>query len=200
MRVIYAPPYDSPIEDKFAHHYVKYASGDVDMNPQFEVTTLCGRFIIDFVLSTSDGRRVGIECDGQEFHDESRDEWRDAMILGEGHVDAIYRLRGSDITYYIEDILYLMAVLEPYLFSIRATENLKVLASSEIQELPKSHCKDLYHFKYRNGVDVGGFRVETRRRVVPTGQRRFWQSAYRFAESIGGGTLDDVMGKYRAEP
>jgi hypothetical protein len=177
---------------------VKFASDDVDITPQFEVTTLCGRFIIDFVLTTSDGNRVGIECDGREFHDESRDEWRDAMILGEGHVDAIYRLRGSDITYYMEDILYLMAVLEPRFFSSRATKNLEVLASSEIQELPKSHCEDLYHFKYRNEAGLGFFRVETRRRAVPTGQRRFWQSAYRFAQSIGGGTLDDVMEKYRA--
>lgn len=199
MSATYAPPYDSPIEDTFAYHYVKYASDEVNMNPQLKVTTLCGRFIIDFVLFTSD-QRIGIECDGREFHDESRDEWRDAMILGEGHIDAIYRLRGRDLTYYIEDILYLMAVLEPCLFSSRATENLKVLASSEIQSLPKSHCEEHYHFKYRNEVDVGGVRVEARRRVVPTGQRRFWQSAYRFAESIGGGTLDDVMERYRVEP
>lgn len=200
MSATYAPPYDSPIEDRFAYHYVKYASDEVNMNPQFKVTTLCGRFIIDFVLSTSDGHHIGIECDGREFHDESRDEWRDAMILGEGHIDAIYRLRGRDITYYIEDILYLIALLEPFLFSSRATENLKVLASSEIQSLPKSHYEELHHFKYRNEVEVGGVRVEARRRVVPTGQRRFWQSAYRFAESIGGGTLDDVMERYRVEP
>jgi len=146
MIATYTPPYDSPIEDRFALHYVKYASEEVDMAPQFEVATLCGHFIIDFVLTTSEGYRVGIECDGREYHDQSRDEWRDAMILGESHVDAIYRLRGSDITYYIEDILYLMAVLDPHLFSDRATENLKVLASTEIRQFPKRHSKDRYHF------------------------------------------------------
>jgi hypothetical protein len=197
MKAIYEPPYDSPIEDRFAHHYVKYASDEVEMKPQVEVKTLCGRFILDFVLSTSDGIRIGIECDGREFHDESRDEWRDAMILGEGHVDVMYRLRGSDITYFIEDILYLMVVLDPFLFSFRAMENLKVLASTEIQEIDKGHCKDIYHFKYRNEVDIGSFRIETRRRAVPVEQCRFWQAAYNFAVSIGGGGLDDVMEKYR---
>lgn len=49
------------------------------------------------------GYRIGIECDGKKFHNASRDEWRDAMILGGEHLDVIYRLRGSDINFYIED-------------------------------------------------------------------------------------------------
>ena len=199
MKIIYTPPYDSPIEDKFAYHYIKYASDDVDMVAQFEALTLCGRFIIDFVLLASNGKRIGIECDGREFHDESRDEWRDAMIIGEGHVDVIYRLRGCDITYCIEDILYLMAILEPCLFSTRAIENLKVLASAEIQEISKDHCNDFYYFKHNNEVDAGFFKVEVRRRIVPNGQRRFWQSAYRFAKLLGGGNLDEIIEKYRAD-
>jgi hypothetical protein len=199
MPAIYSPPYDSPIEDSFALHYVKYASPSIELLSQSQVTTLCGLFILDFVIQYQSGYRVAIECDGKEYHDESRDEWRDAMILGEHHVDAIYRIRGSDIHYYIEDVLYLLAELEPGAFSERAVSNLKVLASPEIQRYSKSHEQDHYQFQYRNGSDTGSFNLEVRRRIVPQGTRRFWQAAYRYAVSVGGGQLDEVIGQYRSK-
>lgn len=197
MTARYSPPYDSPIEDLLALYYVRYASDAVDLISQVEVKTLCGVFIVDFVIRDRSGNRVGIECDGKEFHDESRDEWRDAMILGEGHLDVIYRLRGSDLNYYVEDVLYLLAELEPGLFGPRAIANLKALASPEVQGVHKSHDRDNYFFQYRNGEDVGSFRLETRRRIVPAGQRRFWQAAYRYTLSVGGGKLDEVIASYR---
>ena len=116
---------------------------------------------------------------------------------GEDHLDVIYRLRGRDITYYIEDILLLMAELEPSLFDSRATNNLKVIASQEIIETPKKHDRDDYHIHYTNDIYTGAFYVETRRRIVPKGQHRFWQTAYRHAVSIGGGRLDSVITDYR---
>ncbi|PTB99795.1 hypothetical protein C9993_01405 [Marinobacter sp. Z-F4-2] len=197
MPVIYNPPYDSPIEDLFVRHYEKYAAASVELVAQKEVDTICGRFILDFLVQDETGYRVGIECDGKEFHEESRDEWRDAMILGDGHVDAMYRLRGSDINFYIEDILFLLAELEPIIFRDRAHANLEVLASPEIKGLKKDHGRDHYFFKYRNGDDKGFFRLEARRRTVPASERRFWQSAYRYAQEVGGGKLDDVIYSYR---
>jgi hypothetical protein len=120
------------------------------------VVSFCRSFIVDFVLRDSSDYRVGVECDGKKFHDASRDEWRDAMIIGENHLDAIYRLRGSDINYYIEDVLYLIAELEPSLFSPRAASNLKVLASPEVKEICKGHDRDIYLIHYKNEDDIGG--------------------------------------------
>ncbi|OAZ99911.1 hypothetical protein ADS46_12540 [Halomonas sp. G11] len=40
------------------------------------LTPIYGRFILDFLVQDETGFRVGIECDGKEFHEE----WRDAMI------------------------------------------------------------------------------------------------------------------------
>lgn len=194
---MHTPLNSSPIEDKFLYNYAKYASDEVIIKPQYNVTTLCGLFIIDFVLITSDGYRVGIECDGREFHDESRDEWRDAMILGENHVDSIYRLRGSDINYHIEDVLYLILSLEPTLFSERGFKNLNLLSSSEIQNFAKSHAQDIYSVTWEAEESLCAIRIETRRRIIPNGQRRFWNVAYQFAVSVGGGPLDDVINKYR---
>ena len=198
MPVIYDPPYDSPIEDLFVRHYEKYAGPAVEFVAQKEVDTICGRFILDFLIKDEAGYRVGIECDGKEFHEESRDEWRDAMILGDGYVDVIYRLRGREINFYIEDILLLLAELEPTIFRDRAQANLGVLASPEIKELEKDHSRDRYHFMYRNGDDKGFFRLEARRRSVPPGERRFWQTAYSYAKEAGGGKLDDVIRNYRS--
>jgi hypothetical protein len=197
MAVIYKPPYDSPIEDMFVRQYEKYAAPSAELVPQQEVKTICGNFILDFRIQDEAGYRVGIECDGKKFHEESRDEWRDAMILGDDQVDVIYRLRGSDIKFYIEDVLYLLSVLEPQLFKERAAANLEVLASPEVKQLRKDLGRDHYFFEYRNGDDKGFFRLEARRRIVPAGQRRFWQAAYRYAQKNGGGRLNDVIASYR---
>lgn len=191
------PPYDSPIEDIFAFHYVKHASQSVALMSQHRVETLCGAFILDFVMKDQNGYTVGVECDGKEFHNESRDEWRDAMILGENHVDVIYRVRGRDINFYIEDVLYLLSELEPSVFSERANANLKVFASPEVKMYAKNHDQDHYQFKYSNGSDIGSFKLELRRRIIPGGRRRFWQAAYKYAVSVGGGRLDDVIAQYR---
>lgn len=68
---IYSPPYASPIENDFAWHIVKYLDESVSLLNQYPVETICGLFIVDFVAVTSEGRRVGFECDGKEFHLES---------------------------------------------------------------------------------------------------------------------------------
>ena len=199
MSVIYTPPYDSPIEDIFVRYYERYAALSAKLTPQKEVKTICGNFILDFLIEDEAGYRVGIECDGKEFHEESRDEWRDAMILGDSHVDVMYRLRGSDINFYIEDILYILSKLEPDLFRERANKNLEILASTEAKGLNADHSRDHYLFEFQNEHDKGLFRLEARRRMVPVGQRRFWQEAYGYAKKLGGGRLNEIIANYRKQ-
>lgn len=196
MAVFYKPPYDSPIEDRLVFHFVNYAALDLELTPQVAVDTLCGRFVLDFVALTPAGYRVGIECDGKDFHDAGRDEWRDAMILGDGYADAIYRIRGSDIHYVIHDVLYLMASFDPVLFSPRAPAKLAVEASDEARQLALVEDTDRYSAHYTNGSDIGNLEVVVRRRAIPQGQRRFWESAYRHAKKLGGGPLDEVRASF----
>ena len=50
-----------------------YSRFDEDeLVPQKDVKTICGNFILDFRIQDETGYRVGIECDGKEFHEESR--------------------------------------------------------------------------------------------------------------------------------
>lgn len=193
----YTPPYDSPIEDHFAKQFLRYAAAGIAFEPQYTVHTLCGTFIVDFLIVDAAGRRIGIECDGKEFHDLSRDEWRDGMILGDAHIDAIYRFRGQDLHYAWEDVMYFLCSMEPSVFDPCAPRNLHVLSSDEVRENMQDLYQEFYSFRYRDSEISGDFSAIVRQRVLPGNRRSFWQAAYRFAARIGGGPLDEVMQRFR---
>lgn len=197
MPVTYSPPYNSPIEDAFAYHFSKYANEEVRLDRQVSVQTICGLFVLDFVAQAPSIGCVAIECDGKDFHNESRDEWRNAMILGTNSVNAIYRIRGSDITYHINDILYALSRLEPGIASTRGEINLSTLASQEAKAASLTQDNELYRLNYREEGESGSLRLEVRRQRIPLGQRRFWQTAYQYALSVGGGNLDEIISNFR---
>jgi len=78
-----------------------------------------------------EGYCISFECDGKQFHDRWRDEWRDAITLGEGHVDVVYRLRGHDICFNVSDCLFLISHWEPEMFTVAGRLNLRSLVCSE---------------------------------------------------------------------
>ena len=198
----FTPPYDSPIEEVFAYAIVKYLDADVDFHTQYPVETLCGRFRLDFVAEVG-ARKVGFECDGAEFHDEGHDEWRDAMILGDHKVDAIYRLRGTDIHRRLDDCLHLLARLEPELFSERGRMNLRTLATPRLREFEWDEAgkgPDVLMVSWPALPDEPSSRdelvrifVRNRSAIAGVGREQFWLKLYRFAVAHGGGTLESVM-------
>jgi hypothetical protein len=129
---IYDPPYDSPIEDIFAYHVVKYLGSSTKLHPQFPVHTDAGSFFLDFLIERGQ-YRIAVECDGAAYHDFHRDQWRDALILGTGRVGAIYRFGGRLLMRHIDDCLVLMAKWDRSLFSERALLNLETLASDAMR-------------------------------------------------------------------
>lgn len=124
----YDPPYDSPIEDEFAYHIVKYLDQGAELIKQFEINTFCAKYRLDFLL-THNGRNVGIECNGAAYHDRDKDRIRDTLILGSRAVERIFRINGRNIKNNINDCLWLIAKYEPLLFSTRGHANLDQLAS-----------------------------------------------------------------------
>ena len=200
MTFIYSPPYDSPIEDMFACHLSKFIAKNIVAKTQVPVDTICGCFILDFVFESPRIGKIAIECDGRDFHNESRDEWRDAMILGEKVVDKIYRIRGSDIIYHIYDVLYCISSLESDFMSESGVLNLHSLATSAAKSLNFSRKCDFYSIRYPKNEDddvYSSLKLEKREVWIPKGERRFWQAAYNYAVSMGGGCLDDVIANYR---
>ena len=112
------PPYESVLEERFANVFLRFARKDVKMETQVTCKTLCGDFRPDFIITEQSGRKIAIECDGKDYHNEHRDEWRDAMLIGDDFVDEIYRIRGVDIKYNLNEILLIMTVLGSILLFI----------------------------------------------------------------------------------
>src|SRR5690348_13829612 len=99
---------ESPIEDLLLEAVRPRLSESARITPQVDVPTACGVFRLDFVIEGG-GVRIGVECDGADFHDESRDEWRDALIIGSRQIDGIFRFRGCDLHWRLDDCLFAIA-------------------------------------------------------------------------------------------
>lgn len=207
-------PYDSPLEEMFAWNIVKYLDEGVAFQKQIPVDTRCGKFRLDFIVQRS-GRSIGLECDGEEYHCSRRDEWRDAMILETGLVQAIYRFRGKDLFSNIEDCLFFLSVYEPQFFLERGLACLKVLASDDAKTalgrrwsfekelhsewLDKNDSISCSYAKYQHNVSI----VIQRNSYIPvTCGTQYLKQISAFAEQYGGGDLDYLMKnfdkKYRA--
>lgn len=124
---------ESPLEERFIEKLEKYLSPRVSILPQYWVKTIVGNYRIDFVLKI-ENKKIAFECDGKNFHDEWKDEWRDGLILGTGEINSIYRFRGCDIHTFLDDCIYLIYHFDKSLFSERYTLLAPRLISDEVQE------------------------------------------------------------------
>lgn len=197
----YNPPYESEIEEIFAYNISKYLNQETNILPQYEVETICGKFRIDFVLKHHSTNLIAFECDGKEYHDKSRDEWRDAMILGSTSINAIYRIKGSDIFYYINDVIFILSKLYSEFFSERGLLNLSALSSEQAKRLNirKDETVFLLNYIEKDINSVYELFIESHHKNIPKNKRQFWQALYNYALKNNGGLLDDVISKYRSE-
>jgi len=139
---------ESAIEEKFSYHINKYLASPLKLIPQFPASTAWGNFRLDFTYTFDNGYKVAFECDGKDFHDGWRDEWRDALILGSGLVNRIFRIPGSAIYHHIEDTLFIISKIEPKLFSTRGLTNLKALASNHVESFTPNPSRMYIHMSY----------------------------------------------------
>ena len=124
---------ESPIESLFIDAFEKYISSRVEIYPQHEVYTPWGMFRLDFLIQLGE-KKIAIECDGKDFHDAYRDEWRDALILGSKQVDSIYRFRGKDLFWNVNDCVDLIFYYDKDLFNFRYQHNYCRLITEDLQE------------------------------------------------------------------
>lgn len=194
--------YESPIEDKFAWHITKYLKPDVAFYPQFPIQTICGQFRLDFVIGYND-KLIGFECDGLNFHEPYRDLWRDSMILGTEKIDSIFRLRGTDIHRYPNDLLYTIAKFHSPLFSPRGLINLSKLAlestiNCSIDKTSSCHLIEIQDFDEDNCYH-SLLMIDRRFQHTFKGYKYEWEDYYEFATRIGGGNLDAVIEQYKLQ-
>jgi hypothetical protein len=160
---------------------------------QFRVETIAGKYRLDFLAISPGGGRIAYECDGKEYHNSQRDEWRDAMILGSGAVDAIIRIRGKDIAWHLDDVAYILAQWNPEIFSKRSMINLNVKAHPRLKKHNLQRDDYAAWFEYENRSMLN---VERRMKKTPTSKHQHWPRLYEFALMTGKRNLDEIINLY----
>jgi hypothetical protein len=181
--LFYDPPYDDPVDDAFAWHLVKYlqrGSGlryQVD-GPLWEDHNLT----IDFVVEHK-GRRVGFMC-GASPEGTEHDRRGDALRIGCGRVDVLYRLRADDIEQHLHDALLLVARWDADLFSDRGRLNLNTLATPEARTIQPRWNETIVTVCYDGGEgkSSAALRLQRLSQSHPDG----WMPAYEQAFQDGG--------------
>ncbi len=137
--LFYDPPYERPLEDEFAWHLIKYLRPIAGLRYQVRVETPCTNAWVDFIVEHG-ARRIGFEIGSLEEGDEEQERYRDALVIGSGALDVLYRFRAADLLYRPHDALHLAAVWDQTLFSERGRINLHTLASPEARLVrPRPH-------------------------------------------------------------
>ena len=162
--LFYDPPYERPLEDEFAWHLVKYLSPVSGLLYQERIATPGGAFWVDFVIEHGSApgpvRRIGFECgdledasrDGE--HDSENDRLRDALLVGTGALDVLYRFRGQDLLHRLHDALLIAAKWDGDLFSHRGRINLGTLASPEASAADPRPHQALLRLAYDQSEDL----------------------------------------------
>lgn len=189
------PPYASFIEEFFAWNFAKYVDSSIDVRKQELISTTHGKFYLDFAVDDLNGETIGIECDGKDFHDRYRDEWRDALILDSGKVSQIIRITGADIYFDINDVLFVLLIWFPRFFSESGKLNLTFLASDYIKSNQNSIIDSSYactRLLFDDGSVQGSF--VTRRTNLTDDGRQFWIRMAEFASIYPNKSVDELIG------
>ena len=137
--------FDSPIESELARVLLKYIAQDTSLENQVHIATQNGDFRLDFLLSNGH-KKVAFEANGKDFHQYDLDLFRGSLILGFTEVHSIYYIRGKDIMYNLESVLWAVAQRESELFSPRGLTQLEVLNRSDntvtSSEFITGYCTD----------------------------------------------------------
>ena len=93
--------FESPLEETLYEKIALYTSDsdDTRIEIQVPVKTRESTYRLDMVVYCQ-GRMIGFECDGLEFHSGSsryRDIFRDSHILLDSDIETIFRISGKDI-------------------------------------------------------------------------------------------------------
>ena len=158
--LFYNPPYERPLEDEFAWHLVKYLSPVSGLLYQERIATPGGAFWVDFVVEHGSAsgpvHRIGFECGDLEevARDDENDRLRDALLVGTGALDVLYRFRGQDLLHRLHDALLVAAKWDGDVFSHRGRINLSTLASPEaVTADPRPH-EALLRLAYHHAEDL----------------------------------------------
>jgi hypothetical protein len=99
----------------------------------------------------------------------------------------------------MNDMMLLLAKWDLHLFTDRSQIILMRVASDRARAyMHDSMTSAMITYWESSAVGNNPLHIFVVRRnaIVPTAYREYWQTAFQFAESMGGGRLDDVLGAW----
>lgn len=131
--LFYDPPYERPIDDHLAWHLVKHLAPNCALQYRTVALTPDDCFRVDFLVEQEAPgygvRHFGLLCGPHEDEDEPA--LRDALVVGAGAVDVLYRFREEDLERHFYDALFLMSRWDPALFEAKSRVQLHEQASTQ---------------------------------------------------------------------
>lgn len=117
---------------------------------QVEFKTAFGNFFVDMSWLVEEGRAVGLECDGKDYHkDKFRELCRDALILGTGRLSAIYHVQAFAINRRKMDLLKILCQMEPNSFKPGRADVINSLVSAQDKLMNPPFERRNFNFIYR---------------------------------------------------
>lgn len=114
--LFYDPPYEDALTDALAYRLVRTLAPGCTLQHRAVVLTPDDCFRVDFLVEHGRGaaqRRFGMLIDAPAGTTPDR---HDALVVGTGAVDVLYRFRRADLERHRLDALYLMSQWDPALF------------------------------------------------------------------------------------
>ena len=124
--LFYDPPYATPHDDLLAWHLVKYLDEEGGLRYRVPGGSGADAPCVHFLIEHQHCRVGLMYRDGE---DDGNARLSDALLMGTGAVDVLYRLRATEDVDRLHDMLYLAARWDRALFSDRGRINLERLAS-----------------------------------------------------------------------
>lgn len=148
VTLIYDPPYATELDDTVARHLVAYLMPAASLEYKARVWAAYAACRFDFLIDLGT-RRVAIDyTDTPENLETALVEDNDALVLGAGVVDAVVRIRRSDLEERLYDCLHLLAKWDPALFTPYGQRVFASRASQEALEVfpePEAGLATVYY-------------------------------------------------------
>jgi hypothetical protein len=169
----------------FIRKLKRYLLPEAIFGEGIEIPTLAGNFQVDNLVEVN-GRRIAVEYKESDTYDAKTDEWRDALLLGSGNIDDVYRFVGPDMVEFQDDCIYFISRFEPDIFN-----NAYPFKSSGV----KYDDTERNVFFYNMVDDYGGgyrlkFILEHRRKADTNGN---WNTLLNIAKANSNKTFDELM-------
>ena len=153
--LFYDPPYDNALDDALAQHLVAYLTPAATLDYKASVWTPWMQCRFDFLIDVGT-RRIAIDyTDTPEHMLTALVEDNDALAMGYGGVDAIFRVRAEDLEIRLFDVLHLIARWDPSLFTPYGRRIFAQRAGAAARAAEPDVTDDLVVVSYENGAASG---------------------------------------------